>query len=148
MAISRVWLTSMNIAPCLPFILINFHGLPSYVRSPCTDTYKILITFSCFSDKALRYTSTQRSYQRWLDRRIYKTEMKFWAVLGSRGCREKKTSQLPKVCNTESRIQSSLLGLWFHQKMITTMLWQSLVFENAWIFILMPYQCTTYNNHQ
>ena len=32
----------------------------------------------------------QRSYQRWLDKRIYKTEMKFWAVLGSRGCREKK----------------------------------------------------------
>jgi hypothetical protein len=30
----------------------------------------------------------QRSYQRWLDKRIYKTEMKFWAVLGSQGCRE------------------------------------------------------------
>ena len=29
----------------------------------------------------------QRSYQRWLDKRIYKTELKFWAV---RGCREKK----------------------------------------------------------
>jgi hypothetical protein len=25
-----------------------------------------------------------------LDKRIYKTEMKFWAVLGSWGCREKK----------------------------------------------------------
>jgi hypothetical protein len=25
-----------------------------------------------------------------LDKRIYQTEMKFWAVLGSRGCREKK----------------------------------------------------------
>jgi hypothetical protein len=25
-----------------------------------------------------------------MDKRIYKTEMKFWAVLGSRGCREKK----------------------------------------------------------
>jgi hypothetical protein len=32
----------------------------------------------------------QRSYQRWLDKRICKTEMKFWAVLGSWGCREKK----------------------------------------------------------
>jgi hypothetical protein len=31
-----------------------------------------------------------------LDKIIYKMEMKFWAVLGSRGCREKKT---PKVCN-------------------------------------------------
>ena len=27
---------------------------------------------------------------RWLDRRIYKTELKFWADLGRRGCREKK----------------------------------------------------------
>jgi hypothetical protein len=25
-----------------------------------------------------------------LDKRIYKTEIKFWAVLGSRGCKEKK----------------------------------------------------------
>jgi hypothetical protein len=25
-----------------------------------------------------------------LDKRIYKAEMKFWAVLGSQGCREKK----------------------------------------------------------
>ena len=32
----------------------------------------------------------QRYQQRWLDKIIYKTEMKFWAVLGSRGCREKK----------------------------------------------------------
>ena len=31
----------------------------------------------------------QRSCQRWLDKRIYTTETKFWAVLGSRGCREK-----------------------------------------------------------
>ena len=33
---------------------------------------------------------TQRSYTRWLYKIIYRTEMKFWAVLGSRGCREKK----------------------------------------------------------
>ena len=32
----------------------------------------------------------QRSYQRWLDKRICKTKMKFWAVLGSRAA-EKKT---------------------------------------------------------
>jgi hypothetical protein len=31
----------------------------------------------------------QRSYQRWLHKIIYKTEMKFRAVLGSQGCREK-----------------------------------------------------------
>ena len=29
--------------------------------------------------------SIQRSYQRWLDKRIYKMEMKFWAVLGNQG---------------------------------------------------------------
>jgi hypothetical protein len=34
--------------------------------------------------------TNQRFHQRWLDKRIYKTEMKFWAVLGSQGCREKK----------------------------------------------------------
>ena len=39
--------------------------------------------------------SSQRSYLRLLDKRIYKTEMKFWDVLGCRGCREKKTSKLP-----------------------------------------------------
>ena len=33
----------------------------------------------------------------------------------------------------------------FHQKMIATVLWQSLVFESAWIFILVRYQCTAYN---
>ena len=37
----------------------------------------------------------QRSYTRWLYKRIYKMEMKFWAVLGSRGYRDKKNSQLP-----------------------------------------------------
>ena len=31
-----------------------------------------------------------------LDKRIYKTEMKFWAILGSRGCREKKPSNCHK----------------------------------------------------
>ena len=36
----------------------------------------------------------QRFQQRWLYRKIYKTEMKFWTVLCRRGCREKKISQL------------------------------------------------------
>ena len=49
--------------------------------------------------------SNQRSYQRWLDKRIYKTVMKFWAVLGSRGCRENKGS---------GPIMSNFLG-WFFQ---------------------------------
>ena len=33
----------------------------------------------------------QRSYQIWLDKIIYNSEMKFRAVLGSQGCREKKS---------------------------------------------------------
>ena len=36
------------------------------------------------------FADSQRSYQRWLDKRIYKTKMKFWAFLDSRGCIEKK----------------------------------------------------------
>ena len=36
-------------------------------------------------------TQRQRSYTRWLHKRIYKTEIKFWAVLDCQGCREKKT---------------------------------------------------------
>ena len=32
----------------------------------------------------------QRSYHRWLHKRIYKKEIEFWAVLGSKGCREEK----------------------------------------------------------
>ena len=38
-------------------------------------------------------SANQRSYQRWLDKIIYKTKMKFWAVLGSWGCRKKKNSR-------------------------------------------------------
>jgi hypothetical protein len=40
-----------------------------------------------------------------IDKRIYKTEMKFWTVLGSQGCREIK---LPTA------ISMQLLG-WFFQ---------------------------------
>ena len=32
----------------------------------------------------------QRSYQRWLDKRSYEKEMKFWAVLGHLGLQRKK----------------------------------------------------------
>ena len=46
---------------------------------------------ACLTHKvrAIHMSGTQRSYQRWLDKIIYKTEMKFWAVLGNLGCREK-----------------------------------------------------------
>ena len=35
----------------------------------------------------------QIQYHRSLDTRIYKTDIQFWSVLGSRGCRERKKSQ-------------------------------------------------------
>ena len=46
----------------------------------------------------------QRPQQRPLDKRIYNTEMKFWAVLGSRGCREK---------NLPTAISMQLFGVIF-----------------------------------
>ena len=36
------------------------------------------------------YRVNKSSLQRWFDKIIYKTEMKFWAALGSQGCKEKK----------------------------------------------------------
>ena len=45
----------------------------------------------------------QRSYTRWLYKRVYKTEMKFWAVLGSRG-RKKRLS---------TAISMQLFGVFF-----------------------------------
>ena len=42
------------------------------------------------SPEVSHFYGTQRFYTRWLDKRIYETEMKFRAVLGSQGCREKK----------------------------------------------------------
>ena len=57
----------------------------------------------------------QRSYQRWLDKRIYETEMKYyWAVLGSRGWREKI---LPTA------ISMQLFGVFF-----STFCWQKMFF--------------------
>ena len=47
----------------------------------------------------------QRPLQRRLDEIIYKTEMKFWAVLGSWGCKEKKGS---------GPIMSNFLGGFFN----------------------------------
>ena len=45
----------------------------------------------------------QKSYTRWLYKRIYKTEMKFWAVLGSRGCIEKNLpTAISKAFDEES----------------------------------------------
>ena len=35
------------------------------------------------------FYKNQRFYWRWLDKIIYKTDIKFWADLGSQGCREK-----------------------------------------------------------
>jgi len=44
-----------------------------------------------------RHTAKLRSYVRWLYKRIYKMELKFWAVLGSQSCREK----LPTAINMQ-----------------------------------------------
>ena len=60
---------------------------------------EILIRIWLISAKKIKNTSEsvskqQRPYQRRLDKSIYKTEMKFWAVLGSLAA-EKKNSQLP-----------------------------------------------------
>ena len=51
------------------------------------------------------HSEMQRSYTRWLHKIIYKTEMKFWAVLGSRCCREKK--------NLPTAISMQLFGVVF-----------------------------------
>ena len=57
--------------------------------------------------------SQQRFLQRWLDKRIYKTEMKFWAVLGSQGCREKK---LPTAISTYATFWGVFLNLLWAKK--------------------------------
>ena len=70
----------------------------------------------------------QRSYQRWLDERIYKTEIKFWAVLGSRGCREKKPPNCHKYatfgggvfnffCTKRNRFRKILKIYFAHKKL-------------------------------
>ena len=66
----------------------------------------VQICFRGLSKTALTtiFNGCQRSYQRWLDERIYKTEMKFWAVLGSRDCREK---------NLPTAISMQLFGVFF-----------------------------------
>ena len=68
-------------------MLVNFHWLHFIIF------FQIFFESSSLKSVA-NYGKHQRPYQRWLDKRIYKKEMKFWAVLGSQGCRE-KNSQLP-----------------------------------------------------
>ena len=52
-----------------------------------------------------RYVCSQGSYQRWLDKMICKTEIKFWAILGSQGFREKN--------NLPTAISMQLFGVFF-----------------------------------
>jgi hypothetical protein len=47
-------------------------------------------------EEGVGFRESQRSFKRWLNKRIYKKEMKFWAVLGSRDCRVKKTPNCHK----------------------------------------------------
>ena len=76
------------------------------LNSAVSAMYSRLGTSDCY----LRLLcSVQRSYQRWLYKRIYKKEMKFWAVLGSQGCKEK---------NLPTAISMQLFGVVF-----STFLW-------------------------
>ena len=47
----------------------------------------VLLTFS--PARLLPHSYSEILAETWLYKKIYKTEMKFWAVLGRRGCREK-----------------------------------------------------------
>ena len=70
--------------------LTNFKLINQRQRIDLMRSIAILWQFSCnhliFESLLI---SSQRSYQRWLDNRIYKTEMKFWAVLGSQAAEKK-----------------------------------------------------------
>ena len=46
----------------------------------------VLLTFS--PARLLPHSYTEILAETWLYKKNYKTEMKFWSVLGSRGCRE------------------------------------------------------------
>jgi hypothetical protein len=72
------------------FLPKNQSRIPNYHKL-LANLISLVCLFGCFCFliKTISLLVDQRFYQRWLDKRIYKTEMKFWAVLGSRGCREK-----------------------------------------------------------
>ena len=76
---------SRLLAPVACFTKLVETGLWAiWVRGQCT----VHSISAQTSQEAIKCTK-QRSYQRWLEKTIYKMEMKFWAVLGRRGCREK-----------------------------------------------------------
>ena len=62
---------------------LAWHVLILYVHILFVTEQNIEILYLCWS------FMKQRSYKRWLNKRIYKMEMKFWAVLGSHSCRGK-----------------------------------------------------------
>ena len=53
-----------------------------------SDYSNIALQILC-GQKSCYVMTSQIQYHRSLDTRIYKTNIQFWAVLGSRGCREK-----------------------------------------------------------
>ena len=87
------------------FLPKNQSRIPNYHKL-LANLISLVCLFGCFCFliKTISLLVDQRFYQRWLDKRIYKTEMKFWAVLGSRGCREK---------NLPTAISMQLFGVVF-----------------------------------
>jgi hypothetical protein len=66
----------------------------------------------CFAEQwyiklwAKKYGMHHRS----LDSRIYKTDIQFWAVLGSRGCRERKKPNCHKYATFEASFFYVFIG--------------------------------------
>ena len=86
-----LWLLQKRIKNCDPnFFYLYYRKLQKWFISSFFNEKSNI--WPQFWKKSFLYVAqNQRSYTRWLYKRIYKPEMKFWAVLGCWGCREKKT---------------------------------------------------------
>ena len=84
----------------IAFYLVNFEIILSI-----TNGWYCWINTNRYQPNSDEPSNMAKYYQRWLGNRIYKTEMKFWAVLGTWGCREK---------NLSTAISMQLFG-WFFQ---------------------------------
>ena len=77
---------------------------------------------ACLTHKvrAIHMSGTQRSYQRWLDKIIYKTEMKFWAVWEHK--------------NLEYSFRKKLTPFWaFFSKLLLLLLFKSILDEHEFL---------------
>ena len=84
-----LWLFQKRIKNCDPnFFYLYYRKLQKWFISSFFNEKSNI--WPQFWKKSFLYVAqNQISYTRWLYKRIYKTEMKFWVVLGSQGCREK-----------------------------------------------------------